>query len=88
MSQSTSCKMGVSPSARTTSATFPLGELTFGEGGESLLYVKATADIAANISVTTTIPAFTIAGGSGAFSSGDNSWKSGDFGWVIKLIEV
>jgi hypothetical protein len=88
MSQSSSCKLGVNVDERTTEPRFELGELTFGTGGETLLYAQASTGVAANVAVLVNAADFTFAAGAGKFNSGAVAWNVNEFGWVIKSIEV
>lgn len=68
----------------TIDPSFKLGNVEFGSDGGEYYFVKASADIAATATtgtqVTITVPAFTVATGSGGFYTEPGvAVKSGDF---------
>jgi hypothetical protein len=90
MAISTTCKLGINPARTTIAADFKLGDTSFDDQGGQMLYVQATADIAAAVRVAITKPAFTAAtdaGSTGKYFT-TVAFLTSEFGWVTRPVEV
>lgn len=59
-----------------------LGSVVKGDDGHDRVWVQASANIAANTAVIVTEPAFTAAGGAGAFSTSGTAVLNGQYFWA------
>jgi hypothetical protein len=59
-----------------------LGYKVSGDDGRDYILARASAAVAANTAVVLTEPAFTVAGGAGAFSTQAKAVTTGQVSWV------